>query len=77
MVRGVPDVRPAFLSKELQPYLDELRRFRHVVRSIYAFKLDPALLLPLAEQVPDWYGRFHQGCQYFLNQLPISGWPEE
>lgn len=68
MAFAVPDIRPAFLAAETQLYLDELRRFRHVVRSIYAFKLDPDLLVPIAQQLPDWYPQFKHRCQQFLRQ---------
>jgi hypothetical protein len=35
MEREVPDVRPAVISTEAGRLLDELRRFRHVVRNVY------------------------------------------
>ena len=41
MTLAVPGVRPAVLSVGTMRTLDEYRRFRHVVRNVYAFELDP------------------------------------
>jgi hypothetical protein len=62
-------VRPALISEDLLLDLDELRRFRHVVRSIYAFKLDPALLFPITQRLPQCYQLFRERCIQFLGQL--------
>ncbi len=37
----IADVRPAVLSAETRNELDRYRGFRHVVRNVYAFNLDP------------------------------------
>ena len=37
----IEDTRPAVISKEVVPALDELRRFRHLVRNVYSFNLLP------------------------------------
>lgn len=65
MGRAVPDIRPPFISSEGKEHLDELRRFRHVVRGIYAFKLDPDLLLPIAQGMTHWFDAFTQDCDDF------------
>lgn len=41
------DVRPAVIVSEDVEFLDELRRFRHVVRNVYAFNLLPDRIEPL------------------------------
>ena len=41
MQSDLPELRPAVLSIEAVGFLDELLRFRHVVRNIYAFQFDP------------------------------------
>jgi hypothetical protein len=41
MSQELKDNRPAVISKEVVPSLDELRRFRHLVRNVYAFNLLP------------------------------------
>ncbi|MDQ3702189.1 MAG: antitoxin, partial [Chloroflexota bacterium] len=40
MAREVPGVRPAVFGAERAAALDDLRRFRHVVRHLYAIHLD-------------------------------------
>lgn len=41
MTTEIPGLRPAVLSSTTAQDLDEFLRFRHVVRTIYAFNLDP------------------------------------
>ena len=47
----IPDVRPAILSEKTHEELNVFRGFRHVVRSLYAYKLDAIRVLELAEQL--------------------------
>ncbi|MFN8592282.1 MAG: hypothetical protein U0031_12555 [Thermomicrobiales bacterium] len=41
MAVEIPGLRPAVLTPELVADVDEFLRFRHVVRHLYAFELDP------------------------------------
>ena len=41
MTREVAGTRPAVLSLEISKQLDEFRGFRHVVRDVYTYHLDP------------------------------------
>jgi hypothetical protein len=41
MMREVPGIRPAVISTETGLLLDELRRFRHIVRNVYAHNFNP------------------------------------
>lgn len=43
MVADIKDLRPAVISRETRDCLDEYRAFRHLVRKIYTFKLQPPL----------------------------------
>ena len=52
MAQAVPDVRPAVISPEIATDLDEYRRFRHLVRNLYATKLVPAKMQRLVERLP-------------------------
>lgn len=52
MAADMPDVRPAVLSAATITVLDEFRAFRHIVRNIYAFQLDPAKLRRLVQEAP-------------------------
>ncbi|MDR9403454.1 MAG: hypothetical protein RI580_08440 [Halothece sp. Uz-M2-17] len=65
----VPDVRPALISSFVRVELDELRRFRHVVRSIYAYKLDTKPVLGLANKMPVVWQNFKQEIRQYINGL--------
>jgi hypothetical protein len=41
MAIEIPDVRPAVISSELEDNLEEYRGFRHVVRNVYSYRLNP------------------------------------
>lgn len=71
MGHAVPNQRSALISETVMPNLDELRRFRHVVRSIYAFKLDPDLLLPIAQQLLQGHQQLEKDCTAFLEQFGV------
>lgn len=49
MTRAVPNVRPAVISKSVCKQLDEYRGFRHVVRNVYTYHLDPRKLEKLVK----------------------------
>jgi hypothetical protein len=42
MMDELPNVRPAVISIEVGNMLNEYRGFRHIVRNVYTYKLDPA-----------------------------------
>lgn len=46
-------VRPAVISQKLIPALDELRRFRHLVRNVYTFNLSPEKMKGLLDVLPE------------------------
>lgn len=41
MTKEIPKIRPAVISNETRRLLDELRRFRHVVRNVYTHTFNP------------------------------------
>jgi hypothetical protein len=49
MRNEVPRVRPAVISTKSGEILDDLRKFRHVVRNVYTHHLDPARLNKLVK----------------------------
>jgi hypothetical protein len=53
MTAEMPGVRAAVLSADLFPTLDRYRGFRHVVRNVYAYVLDPRLVAVLVEDLPE------------------------
>jgi hypothetical protein len=53
MAHEVPGVRPAVVSGEHVALLDDFRRFRHLVRDLYATHLDPERMRSLLEALPE------------------------
>ncbi len=55
MTAEISGVRPAVLSAGLRDKLDRYRGFRHVVRNVYTFSLDPEQIGVLVRQLdPTW-----------------------
>lgn len=52
MANEVTETRPAVISPESASMLDELRRFRHLVRHVYAFNLSSERMEPLITTLP-------------------------
>lgn len=52
MTLDVPDVRPPALQKATAKLLEEYLGFRHVVRNLYVWELDPAKVKRLIEHLP-------------------------
>jgi len=50
MRKEIVHVRPAIISAKIGELLDELRRFRHVVRNVYTHHLDPKRLEKLVKE---------------------------
>lgn len=57
MMTEVPRVRPAVISTETGMKLDEYRRFRHVVRNVYTYNLDPVKVGKLVSSAPEHFAR--------------------
>jgi hypothetical protein len=53
MILDVPRVRPPVLKPATAEQLDEYRKFRHLVRNVYARMLDPARISPLVKALPE------------------------
>lgn len=76
MASEIPGIRPPVLSLAVRDRLDRYRGFRHVVRNVYTFNLDPEQievlvrqLLPTMEQVSQELLAFAD----FLEQLGVDG----
>jgi hypothetical protein len=69
MLMEVPEIRPAVISSTIYDTLDELRRFRHVVRKIYAYEVDPDLMISLAEKTIKNFPDFQRDIRHFLQTL--------
>jgi hypothetical protein len=69
MQTALPSLRPQVLSVESARKVDEYLRFRHVVRSIYAFDFDPERIEPLVEQLRPCFERVHAELLAFADFL--------
>ena len=49
----MPGVRPAVITPQSRDQLNKYRGFRHVVRNVYTYNLDAALIDLLVKQLPD------------------------
>jgi len=80
MMTDVPGLRPAVISAATSDSLDEFRRFRHVVRNIYAEHLDPERIRLLVEKLPNvWssldseltaFAQFLEGTSQADDEMP-------
>ena len=59
MMTDVPGLRPAVINTPTAESLDEFRRFRHVVRNVYAEHLDPERVRQLVERLPGVWNSLH------------------
>ena len=69
MSKEIPGVRPAVISEEVRRRLDEYRRFRHLIRNVYTFKLDPPKVGELLEKTPALFTQIRREMLAFANFL--------
>jgi hypothetical protein len=65
----IPGIRPAVLSTEVRDKLDRYRGFRHVVRNVYTFNLDPQQIELLVEQLQPTMVQVSQELMAFADLL--------
>lgn len=69
MAAEIPGVRPAVISPELRDRLDRYRGFRHVVRNVYTFSLDPNQVEILIKQLQPTMDQVTNELTQFANFL--------
>lgn len=72
MASEIPDTRPAVISDSTVTILDEYLRFRHLVRNIYSFEIDPVRLGPLVEGASDAFNQVGQELTDFAKWLVVN-----
>lgn len=79
MTQSVADVRPAVISQESGRALDEFRRFRHLVRNVYATNLSPEKMAGLVSALPALWSVLRAELSAFADFLEALGQarPEE
>jgi hypothetical protein len=69
MTMEIPKVRPAVIADSTFAGLDNYRRFRHVVRNIYSYQLDPEQLTPLVDNLGETFSQVQQELLTFVDWL--------
>ena len=66
MKNEVPGIRPAVISTEAGDILKELRRFRHLVRNVYTYNLDPVRLGKLVKESSGMFAQLKAELSAFV-----------
>lgn len=66
---AIPGIRPSLWDRDLAGRVDELRRFRHVFRNVYADDLDPRRVAVVQEIVPATIEMFNAAHVRFIEKL--------
>lgn len=69
MQTDMPEVRPAVISPASREFLDEYRRFRHLVRNVYTVNLHPDRMGKLVRQLDDLWGCIKPELEAFAQFL--------
>lgn len=69
MALEIEDMRPPAISMEIERALEEFLAFRHVVRNVYGFEIDPERLLRLADKTEALFEGFKAEISRFVNFL--------
>lgn len=77
MSAAIPKVRPPVLTIETRDQLDRYRGFRHVVRNVYTYNLDPAQVGALVADLPDVSAATFSELEKFAELLQEIGNPNE
>jgi hypothetical protein len=73
MFSEVAEPRPAVISRESRHRLDPYRGFRHVVRSVYAFTLDPRRISELLADLEPTFQAVRAELLAFATLLDAAG----
>ncbi len=77
MSRELPDIRPAVIGEDSFRYLDELRRFRHLVRNVYAMNLSAIKMKRLVDRLFVSWPQLHSELLAFAEFLDLLAQAEE
>ncbi len=68
-MKAAREDRPAVISTAMAVKLQNYLGFRHVVRSLYGYELDPERIAELVSHYPEVWGQFEQEIQVFVAWL--------
>uniref|UniRef100_A0A7V4TGK9 Antitoxin n=1 Tax=Candidatus Caldatribacterium saccharofermentans TaxID=1454753 RepID=A0A7V4TGK9_9BACT len=69
MAKDIAGVRPAVISEGTASALDTFRRFRHLVRNVYAMSLVPERMVGLMSVLPDLWSTLREELLAFADFL--------
>lgn len=69
MSSELPGVRPSVVSRSLAADLERFRGFRHVVRNVYAYVLDPRRVGELVDALPSTFAAARSELAEFADAL--------
>jgi hypothetical protein len=52
MSLNIPNIRPPVISDKLKNDLQDYRSFRHLIRNIYTYNVNPEKIKPLVQKLP-------------------------
>ena len=73
MAVEIPGIRPAVLSNPTRERLEKYRGFRHVVRNVYTFNLDPIQIDLPVQGLPDTFATARAELLAFADILQQAG----
>lgn len=76
MAAEVRTIRPRVIEPDTRACLDGYRRFRHTVRHIYAFNLDPQRVAALADGLPPCFSLVKRDLEAFVAFLVALDAPD-
>lgn len=77
MAQEVAEVRPAVISQDNAWALDEFRRFRHLVRSVYTMNLVPDRMAGLMSTLPGLWSKLRTELLAFADFLEALAWASQ
>ena len=69
MSMEIAGIRPAVISSDLKHKLEEYRGFRHVVRNVYTYHLNPEKVEPLVDHVQEVFSNSEKELSAFAEFL--------
>ena len=69
MTYDLPSIRPPVLSRATRNMLHEYRSFRHLVRNVYTYNLNPEKVAALVDHLPGVWAAMKQDLEHFLTFL--------
>ena len=73
MSLNVPNIRPPVISNKLKDDLQDYRSFRHLIRNIYTYNVNPEKIKPLIKKLPLLLKNIKKELKLFADFLQERG----